>query len=432
MRGSYREVFRQPGVAALLLSLLVARFGGQMVGVVTVLFVLERYHSPALAGLVALASILPGTLTSPLAGALLDRYGRIHLIVFDYVVGALTGVTIALLAAADALPPWLLVLVCALSSLSYPLAGTGARSLVPLLLPPRLWDRGNALDALTYEASSILGPAVAGFGVALIGALPTLVALGATWIAGALLLLRVSEPAARSTGDRHLLREAWDGLVYVLLRNRALRAISILVPVANIASGISLIAVPVLVLTRLHGGPAQVGLLWSAMGAGGVAGNLLGGRIPSAGRERRLIAIGYGGSAAGLLILAAAPNLAAAAAGLFLGGLLTGFGDISMFGLRQRAAEPEWLGRAMSISMMVNAAGRPVGSGAAGPLIAVSVRFALLAGALAWAASGALAALLLRRLPAPDVGASHHPGQVGGGVAIVDLDLQAIEPGLTE
>jgi len=44
------------------------------------------YDSPGLAGIVTFASIFPGLLVSPIAGALLDRHGRVRLIVVDYAV----------------------------------------------------------------------------------------------------------------------------------------------------------------------------------------------------------------------------------------------------------------------------------------------------------------------------------------------------------
>ena len=428
----YRDLLNVPGIPALVGSMFLARLGGQMAGVVGILLVLERFHSPALAGLFVLANLAPGTLLSPLAGALLDRYGRIHLILVDYVVGALTGIAVAVPAAMNALPPWLLLTIAVLSSLTLPLAISGSRSLIPLSLPRDLWDRGNALDAASWEIASIFGPGLAGLLVAVLGPPAALVALGSTWMVAGLFLLRVPEPPVRGATDRHVLHEAWDGLVYVFARNRTMRSISILTPVANVAGGILLVAVPVLVLTRLHGGPTQVGLLWSALGAGGVVGNLLGARVRTEGREARYMAIGWGGSASGLLILAFAPALWIGAAGMVLSGVLTGFGDISMFGLRQRATDPAWFGRTMSISMMVNSGGRPVGAGFGGPLVARSVTAALLVAAGFWAASGALAALLLRRLPGPQVGAADGPRQAGDAVPVMDLDGDLLEPGVRE
>ena len=79
---------RVPGFARLYAGLLLGRVGGSMTFVALVLFVLQRYHSPQLAGATAFMAALPGVVVSPLAGALLDRYGRARLVVLDYAVAA--------------------------------------------------------------------------------------------------------------------------------------------------------------------------------------------------------------------------------------------------------------------------------------------------------------------------------------------------------
>ena len=56
----------------------IARVAQSMVSVALVLFTLDRYDSAAFAGLVTFASVFPGLLISPIAGALLDRHGRIR------------------------------------------------------------------------------------------------------------------------------------------------------------------------------------------------------------------------------------------------------------------------------------------------------------------------------------------------------------------
>jgi MFS family permease len=53
-----------------------ARIAQSMVSVALVLFTLAEYRSPALTGIVTAASVLPGLLVAPIAGALLDRHGR--------------------------------------------------------------------------------------------------------------------------------------------------------------------------------------------------------------------------------------------------------------------------------------------------------------------------------------------------------------------
>jgi MFS family permease len=380
-----------------------ARFGGAMIQLTTVLFVLEHYHSPALAGLVGLAAGLPGIVLSPLAGALLDRYGRVRLICADYAVGIATTLLLPGLAAVHLLPAWLLLLVVVISGLSLPLSASGPRSLLPLLVPREMWDRSNALDSSTFRASSIVGPALAGLLIGLFGSSRTMAVIGITWVAAGILLWPVQEPRTVVDRTRSVLRDAAAGLRYVLA-NRVLRRLSFVFPMGILASGALTVVLPVLVLNRLHGGPAQVGLMWSAMGVGGLIANLLMGSVRTEGREHRIMAAGFAGAAVGLSVVALAPSVPVAAAGMLLAGLCNGPIDNAMFGLRARAIGPAWFGRAMAISMSLNSLGFPLGSGLGGPLVAASLSAALVFVCLGTLMGGVASLLLLR--PASQAAAS--------------------------
>ena len=74
---------------------MLARTASQMMLLTLVLFVLQRFHSPALAGITVFLAIAPGVALSPIAGALLDRHGRVRLITLDYLVGTLALTLIA-------------------------------------------------------------------------------------------------------------------------------------------------------------------------------------------------------------------------------------------------------------------------------------------------------------------------------------------------
>ena len=74
---SYRALLAVPSLASILVGMTVGRIAGSMLAVAMVLFALGRYGSPAVAGLVAFAMLFPGIVASPIAGAPLDRYGRI-------------------------------------------------------------------------------------------------------------------------------------------------------------------------------------------------------------------------------------------------------------------------------------------------------------------------------------------------------------------
>ena len=160
---------RVPGFARLYAGLLLGRMGGSMMFVALVLFVLQRYQSPELAGVTAFAAAIPGVFVSPLAGALLDRYGRARLIVLDYLTAAIALVAVAVLSAAHELPPPLLLAIVTISSLTNPLSWAGARSLFPILAPRHLWERANGLDSSGHVIATLLASPLAGTLVGLFG-----------------------------------------------------------------------------------------------------------------------------------------------------------------------------------------------------------------------------------------------------------------------
>src|SRR5438094_9861353 len=114
--------------------MLLARTATTMVELILVLFALERFHSPGLAGAVTFLSLAPGLLVSPIAGALLDRHGRVKLMVVDYVVAGAALAFIVGLGVADLLAQLLLLAVVPVMSLTSPLATTGLRTMFPLIV----------------------------------------------------------------------------------------------------------------------------------------------------------------------------------------------------------------------------------------------------------------------------------------------------------
>ncbi len=103
---TYRQLLRLPGFRQLLISSLLTRTASQMWTVGLVLFALQRYHSPSVAGVSLFLLIFPGLLLSPIAGALLDRHGRKRLMTLDFSVAAVCLTVIVVLAAANLLPVW--------------------------------------------------------------------------------------------------------------------------------------------------------------------------------------------------------------------------------------------------------------------------------------------------------------------------------------
>jgi MFS family permease len=381
-----------------MVAALLGRIGGQMWTVALVLFALERFHSPAIAGLTVFAAAFPGTVFSPVAGALLDRSGRIRLIMLDYSVAAVTMALIVTLGATGTLSAGLLIGIAALGSFTNPLSSAGARTLFPMLVPRPLWDRANAVDSAGYVVAAVIGAPLAAVIAGLIGRPAALGATAAVFVAAALSLLGIaplplpkSEPRSQS-----VVRDAWAGLAYVA-RNATLRGLAISLSVSNVASGILIVALPVLVLDHFHQNAAVVGALWAVSAlSGGIVAVVLGHR-GSQGRERRLIIAGLLATGLALALIAIAPDLLVVALAMLVYGGAGGPIDIAMFSMRQRRTDPDWYGRAFAVSMSLNYVGNPIGSAVAGPLVGAG-----LVAALAVAAGFAFAASAVTRVLVPD------------------------------
>ena len=388
---SYRALFALPSFGRLLAGMQIARIGQAMMSVTFVLFALEIYHSPSLAGFATFCVIAPGLVVSPIAGALLDRHGRTRLVALDYLVALASLTVIGVLGLVGTLPAWLLMTIASVASLTTPLSGTGLRSLFPLIVPNHLWERVNALDSLGYVLATVVGPPIAAGLVALSGGPVALIVIGLSFGLSAIVISGAPDPPAASTVPKPLLIEAWEGVAYAW-RNPTIRALGFSISIVNIINGTITIVVPLIILQRLHLREIAIGFVFAVQGLAGIVSALMFGRMDSRDRERLMLALPMvlSGFAAGILLVNASLGMLVLV--MALTGFLNGPLDVALFTLRQRRVPIAWTGRAFAVSMSINYLGIPIGSAVAGIVAAHSIERAIalgvvscwIAGVLAW------------------------------------------------
>lgn len=418
---SYRALLAVPGFGRILLSMQLSRIAQSMVGVALVLFTLDEYGSPALTGIVTFASVFPGLVVAPIAGALLDRHGRTKLVILDYAVAWLALLLIGGLALADALPIPLLLFIAVVSSLTAILSHTGLRSLFPLIVPERLWERVNAVDSNGYLVATILGPPLAAALVSIVGGATTLILIGLVYGAATLAMIGAPDPISETASTGRLFRDAWDGVVYTF-RNRTLRGLGVSISILNLSGGMVTIVVPLIVVNRLGAPEFAVGVVFAASGVAGMIAALIAGRFDSRGREWHLLVLPMAGIALADLLLLAGAGAATALTGLLfvglgmaVGGALNGPMDVGLFTIRQRRTDPAWMGRAFAVSMAFNFVGYPIGAALAGVIASVSIEAAIVVGAAACLVAAVAAAVLIpRQAPALAGAGARRPGLAAG------------------
>jgi hypothetical protein len=305
-----------PAVRRLAAGMLLSRTGDQLTTIALVWFVLDLTGSGLAVGLVLLCAGLPPVVTGPLLGRLLDRWPPRRVMVADNLARA------ALVAAIPALH-WLgrldMALLYGLSVAAgalVPATDVGVRVALPRLVEEADLERANLLLSVGDQVSALAGPALGGLLVGLVGAPPVLLADAASFLAMAALVRRLPDPAgpvARPPADRPA-TPARAG-------DPAVRAVLGLTLVYFLAYGPLEPALPLYSRDVLAAGAGGNGLLWSAFGAGALAGLAT---VPLVGRLRPGLALAGNALAwgAALLPLLVVSGIVQAMAVLALGGLV--------------------------------------------------------------------------------------------------------------
>lgn len=361
-----------------------------------------------LGAVLAVASV-PGTVLTPLGGVLSDRLSPARVMIFASAGRVFLLASLAALILTDATRLWHVYLLAgglsALDALYYP----ASMAIVPSLVDRERLGAANALAQGVEQASSILGPALAGAMISLLG-------LGASFGANALLFLvatavfaSVARAANRSPGgaagtERYdedaggggAVRDLVEGARYAW-GDPVIRALLLILVGINVAMvGPLYVGGATLAETRL-GGAGAFATLVAFAGAGSLAGAAAAGSAGNL-RRRGLVVLALT-AALGVIVgsVAFVPNLAIAAAlALGIGGAAGFLGVVNISWLQERS-EPHLTGRVMSLAMFAAVSLDPLSFVLAGLLaeLGLSVLFLsagglLLVTALIGAASGAV------------------------------------------
>src|SRR5690242_13421565 len=327
-----------------------------------------------------LASLtIAGAVGGPLFGALLDRSRRPDRLLAWTLAAYALGI-VALQAAVGRMPMPALATIALLAGLFNPAVAAGWTAQLPRVVTGRELDRGSALDALTFSAASLAGPALAAGVAAGIGAraaVLTAAALVALAVPSACSLSRYRPPAAMKTGERRLTlrRQMAAGFAVIAARRPLLRAtVTSVVSYAGI--GMLLVCCPLLGAQRL-GDPARGALLISAIAVAALTANAILARRP--GRIRpdtwvfaSTLVIGVSMAAAALApgwLTLAAVTLAEAGEGPQL---------TALFAVRHRETPASLRGQVYTTAASLKIAGLAAGAALAGPLAGWSVTGCLL------------------------------------------------------
>jgi MFS family permease len=334
-------------------------------------------------GAILIAAAIPRGLFMLVGGVLSDRVSPRDLALASNVIRATLTTIVAALVLGAQIQLWQLALVGVLFGTVDAIFMPAINTLVPRLVPADRLAPANAVMQGTAQLVGTVGPAVAGFAVALIGvgaafaidALSFAVAAGALWLvrsgarpghpddpvaveaAGA----ASSAPASGDEAARSSLAGALVAGAREVLGDPVMRSIVIVSTATNLAfTGPTVVGLPWLVLVHFGSSAFALGLLFAAFGAGSLGGVLVAGSTP---RPRRfgsivlglVLAMGLGLAAVGL-----APTLPIVGVIALCVGAMNGYVGVVVIAWVQGRTDPAMLGRTMSFMMLGSVVAAPI------------------------------------------------------------------------
>ena len=253
---------------------LISQVGDSLNKVALLWFVYSLTGSAMKMTMVGLLQTLPPLVFGPLIGVYLDRFPRKPVLIAVDLLRTVMVVLIPVLYAFDALTLDRLYVLVFLNAIVSTIFGPALASTVPLIVPGAQLTSANALLQSTSNIGLLVGPAISGLGIALIGAQNVLYVDAATFLISAICLipLRVPEETFVARQDRApapgFVSELLAGFRFVFMEHRTIFILMAIGTLYSLGTSALVFLLPILAKESLQVGPMELGGLWSALGIG--------------------------------------------------------------------------------------------------------------------------------------------------------------------
>lgn len=300
----------------------ISQIGDSLNKVALLWFVYELTGSALKMTVIGLLQTLPPLLLGPLIGVYLDRFRKKPVMIAVDLLRTVMILLIPLLYLGEALTLDRLYLLVFANAVVSTVFGPALASAVPLITPKDRLVAANALMQSTANIGLLVGPAVSGIGIALIGAQNVLYVDAATFLVSALCLMPIR---TRETLQPDLSGKGWTegiasdllaGFRFVFVEQKTVLLLMLTATLYSVGISAFVFLLPVFAKDVLAVGPIQLGWLWSALGVGMLIASFGLASIAQETFPRRLhiisVALAVGGLAVGALGFLEAPLAAGA------------------------------------------------------------------------------------------------------------------------
>jgi MFS family permease len=344
------DVFKNPALRRLQLAWIGSILGAWAYIVALGVYAYDQGGASAV-GVVGLIRFLPAAILAPFTSSLVDRFARVKVMISSDVVRAALMFGAAATIAANG-PAAVVYALVALSAVASTVFRPAKSALLPALVTsPGELTAANAASSTLESVAMFLGPALGGALLAVSS--PSIVfaanGLAFLWSAALVFGLRAYEPAQAGTardGSRPVVSTMMAG-ISTIVHEQALRLLVGLYGAQTLVAGAVNVLVVVAAFQLLDLGEAGVGLLYAALGIGGLIGGFVAVVLAAHGRLARDFAIGLALFGLPLALVGGLPTAFVAVVALGIVGIGNSLVDVNALTIMQRAVPDAVLGRAL-------------------------------------------------------------------------------------
>lgn len=326
--------------------------------------VLTLSKNPLALGATGALQFGPSLLLGPFAGAIIDRYPRRNILYVTQISQAVLAAVLWLLTFTNVVQLWHVYLLAFLLGLFTAIDNPTRQAFVSEMVPQSHMLNAISLNSVQFNVARIIGPAIAGGMIALLG-IPLMFFLNAISFIAVLVglaMMRVKELyiTPRSTNALHGLRAMSEGVRFIWA-DRDVRITFLLITVVGTLGFNFNVLLPLLAYDTLHAGSAEFGLLTSSLGAGALVGALMLAR--RGGKPSHAILLGTA-ALFGLMEALAGQTHSLIITLIFIaatGAMMSTF-SASANTTVQLSAPPEMRGRVMSVYTTIFIGSTPIGN----------------------------------------------------------------------
>ena len=236
--------------------------------------VFELTNSAFLLGVVGFLSAIPIFALSVFGGVLADRLNKRNILIFTQVVFMLLAFLLAALTQFKLINPAQIMLIALFNGIIMAFDAPARQSIVVELVGKKHLFNAITLNSAAFNSSRIIGPAIAGVLISVIGMSGCFYLNGVSFLAviAALFWIKLGKGIARNKNSA--ISDLKQGLVFIRSNRYILGLLSMVAAMSLF--GISyIILIPVFVNNVLGAGVRALGVLMSSIGLGALAGSLI-------------------------------------------------------------------------------------------------------------------------------------------------------------